>query len=508
MMCISSTTIILKVFDEKGLKSRSFAQLVTGILIVEDLVAVLLLVMLSTVAVRRQFSGIEMAWAGLRLSFFLTIWFVVGLLALPRILKMVRKLLNEETTLIVAVGLCLLMVLIAAESGFSPALGAFVMGSLLAETSEGGRIEKLLHPLRDFFAAVFFVSVGMLFNPTTFADQWPWVLIMAAILIVGKTLAVSFGAVLSGQSLSTSVKAGLSLTQIGEFSFIIAALGTQLGVISKEHYPMAVAVSLLTSFTTPYCVSVGPALVQKLERIMPPKWREALIRYQSRVQQEGSERDSILRLRSYFLLISINLVLIFAVSWIMRHLFYSWITSWWGDQMSVRTLGFLLAFTAAAPFFYGLCWRRPQAVRGEGPIVGRITQMARLVLGLVVSLFVAGQYVSWSALSGFAILAVVSFGVLIYRFGGRAYRGLETRLLDQISGRAEVQNAAPSLAPWDAHMSELLVDSDSPLAGKSIGEIGAQETFGVVIAAFESERAPHHCPEFAADHRERSYLKP
>ncbi len=197
MLCISSTSIILKVFEENGLKTRHFAQVVMGVLIVEDLVAILLLVLLSTMALTREVSGGELLWSAGRLVFFLTLWFAIGLFLLPAIIRRIRRLLTEETTLIFSVGLCLLMVLIATTAGFSPALGAFVMGSLLAETAEGPRIEKLLHPLRNFFAAVFFISVGMLFDPTVFTETWHLVIFMAAVLIVGKTVVVTLGSLRS-----------------------------------------------------------------------------------------------------------------------------------------------------------------------------------------------------------------------------------------------------------------------------------------------------------------------
>ena len=246
ILSISSTTIIVRAFDELNLKGRSFVSLVFGVLIVEDLIAILLLVLLSSVAVTQSLSGSELLFSALRLGFFLIIWFLLGIYLLPVLLRNFREHLSDETMLIVSLGLCLMMVVIATQVGFSPALGAFVMGSILAETPKGQRIEQLLLPVKNLFSAIFFVSVGMLINTRILLSHFDIILLIAVVTIAGKFVSSLIGALLSGRSLKSSVQAGMSLAQIGEFSFIIATLGVTLKVTSDFLYPIAVAVCALT----------------------------------------------------------------------------------------------------------------------------------------------------------------------------------------------------------------------------------------------------------------------
>src|SRR5688572_13115417 len=252
ILSMSSTTIIIRAFDEVGAKTKKFVQLVFGILIVEDLVAILLLVLLSTIAVSNQFAGGELLMEMLKLGFFLVLWFLGGIFFVPTFLKWTRRLLNDETLLIFCIGLCLLMVMLAVEVGFSAALGAFIMGSILAETTQAERIENLIKSVKDLFAAVFFVSVGTMVEPQIILDYAVPILVVSLVTLVGKFTTSALGALLSGQSLKNAVQTGMSLGQIGEFSFIIASLGVSLKVTSDFLYPIAVAASAVTTFTTPY----------------------------------------------------------------------------------------------------------------------------------------------------------------------------------------------------------------------------------------------------------------
>ncbi|RYZ75235.1 MAG: cation:proton antiporter, partial [Proteobacteria bacterium] len=232
VLAISSTTIIIRAFEEVGVKGRAFVSLVFGVLVVEDLIAILLLVLLSTVAVTKSFAGQEMLYSGAKLLFFLILWFAGGIFIIPSFLRKARAWMNGETLLVTAVGLCFAMVVIATKAGFSPALGAFVMGSLLAETIEAERIEHLIGPVKDLFAAVFFVSVGMLIDPKVLVQYAGPIAIISLVTVVGKLTTTTIGALISGRPLKHSVQAGFSLAQIGEFSFIIAGLGLSLKVTS------------------------------------------------------------------------------------------------------------------------------------------------------------------------------------------------------------------------------------------------------------------------------------
>lgn len=290
ILSISSTTIIVRAFDELGLKSRKFVSLVFGVLIVEDIVAILLLVLLSTVAVSQNFSGTELLFSSARLMFFLILWFVLGIYILPSLIHRVRHWLNDETVLVVSLGLCLLMVSVATYAGFSPALGAFIMGSLLSETREGVRIEKIIHPVRDLFAAVFFVSVGMLIDPSVLVEYRYEIILITLMTVFGKFISSALGALISGASVRHSVQMGLSLAQIGEFSFIIATLGLSLNVTSHFLYPIAVAVSAITTFTTPYLIRSADPFCLWLEKKIPNNVNQLLLRYRAAVQSEGGQR--------------------------------------------------------------------------------------------------------------------------------------------------------------------------------------------------------------------------
>lgn len=252
MLCMSSTTIVMKAIDEAGLSKARFVKGATSILILEDIVAVVLLVLLSSIAVKNSFEGVELLKKVGVLAVTLVVWFVVGILVIPTLIRKVRPYLNDETLIILSLGLCLGMVLTAEEAGFSSALGAFVMGMVLAETLEAHRIEKLMAPLKNVFAAIFFVSVGMMINPTSLLEYWPSILFVSIVIIVGMIVFGTLGCWWGGETMKDAMSTGFSFVQIGEFSFIIAALGSKLGVTDPAIYPIIVAASVLTTFLTPY----------------------------------------------------------------------------------------------------------------------------------------------------------------------------------------------------------------------------------------------------------------
>ena len=257
MLCMSSTTIVMKAIDEAGWSKERFVKGATSILIVEDVVAVVLMVLLSSIAIRHQFEGAELAGKVIDLAITLAAWFICGILIIPTLIRKVKKHLNDETLIILALGLCLGMVLTAEEAGFSSALGAFVMGSILAETVESHRIEKLMTPLKNVFAAIFFISVGMLINPASLAEYWVSIVYVSLVIIIGMILFATLGCWWGGETLRDSMLTSFSFVQIGEFSFIIASLGTSLGVLLPAVYPIIVAASVLTTFLTPYIMKAA-----------------------------------------------------------------------------------------------------------------------------------------------------------------------------------------------------------------------------------------------------------
>ncbi len=256
MIAISSTTIIIKALEEQGLKTKRFAELVFGILIVEDLAAIVMLVALASIASKSTISSMDLLGAGAKLALVVGSWIVIGMFVVPRLVRAVGRRGNNEMMIVFSLGLCLALVSLSAYFHYSVALGAFIMGSILAETREVHRIEELVGPLKDVFGAVFFVSVGMLLDPQIILSNGPSILLICAVIIFGKVISVVLGTILTGQPLGTAVSCGFSMAQIGEFSFIIATLGLSFGAIRPELYPMIVAASLITTFTTPYMIRV------------------------------------------------------------------------------------------------------------------------------------------------------------------------------------------------------------------------------------------------------------
>lgn len=257
ILSISSTTIIIKALDELKLKKERFAELIFGVLIMEDLFGILLLVALSTLADGAKFSGMQLLWAGVKLILLVASWVGIGLLTIPRFLNFIGKKTNDETLTLLALALCLSLVVLSAYFNYSVALGAFLMGAIIGESDEVHRMEKLIQPLRDLFAAIFFVSIGMLMDPHQIVEHWQVILGTSCLTIVGKILSTSFAAKVSGQDTKTSIQMGFGLAQIGEFSFIIATLGITLGIMNPLIYTIAVAVSVITTFTTPYLIKLA-----------------------------------------------------------------------------------------------------------------------------------------------------------------------------------------------------------------------------------------------------------
>ena len=358
ILSISSTTIIMRALDELGVRTKKFATLVVGVLIVQDLVAILLLVMLSTFAVSQQFAGMELLTQVLKLLFFLILWFLAGIFFVPTFLKQTRNLLNDETMLIVSIALCLVMVLLAVEVGFSAALGAFIMGSILGETTQAERIEGLLKPVKNLFAAVFFISVGMLIDPSILKGYAIPILIITGVIIIGMTVTFALGALLGGQSLKNSIQAGMSLAQIGEFSFIIAALGISLKVTSAFLYPIAVAASTFTTFITPFLIKNSTSLYNSIEKILPQRWVNGLNRYSSSSQQLSAYSDWKELLHAYGINSVIHTVLIVAIIFLSRNFIQPFVTGAFGNYLAGSIPAAFITLVLMIPFIWALSIRR------------------------------------------------------------------------------------------------------------------------------------------------------
>jgi monovalent cation:H+ antiporter-2, CPA2 family len=491
ILSISSTTITIRAFEELGVKSRKFAGLVFGTLIVEDLVAIVLLVLLSTLAVSAQFSGAGMLLSVGKLVFFLMLWFLAGIFILPTALRRMKKLMSDETLLITALALCLTMVWLATAVGFSAALGAFVMGSILAETTYAEKIEHLIKGVKDLFGAVFFVSVGMLIDPAMLSEHAVPILIITLATIVGKLLGSSAGALLAGQSLKTSIQAGMSLSQIGEFSFIIATLGLTLKVTSPFLYPIAVAVSAITTFTTPYLIKASEPFYHWVNRMLPAPVRDVLNRYSSRSQSVSTAGQWQLFLRSHLINALLQTVIIVAMSLLAGRYLLPFIQAQLGDTLWNPIIALLLTFAATAPFLWALAIKQPRAetieriweqTRSKGAFI--FFQVVRLAAAILLTGFLIDRFFSPNV----AIVASVAIVALLLLFSKRIqnfYLRIEDRFLANYNEREAGEETTEVLAPWDAHLAVLEVKPEWPGVGKSLQDLRLREQFGINIASIE-----------------------
>lgn len=486
ILSISSTTIIVRAFEELGLKKRKFVSLVFGVLIVEDLFAILLLVLLSTVAATQSVSGQEMITAVLKLGFFLGLWFLVGIYLLPLVFQKIKKYLTDETTLIVSIGLCLMMVMLATKVGFSPALGAFVMGLLLAETSEGRRIEHILVPVRDLFAAVFFVSVGMLIDPKMVVEHYPVIIIVTILTIFGKLLSTGLGAIASGQSLKHSVQAGLSLAQIGEFSFIIATLGLTLKVTSPFLYPVAVAVSVVTTFTTPYLIKMADPFYEWLEARIPPNWLDRIEAYRKSVNHRTEQGTVGALWEAHGLQILLNSIMVIAIALGMKNVAFPYVRELGFTGPLIRSGFGLLAVFFCIPFLWPIAFGARAKLKSADAIT---IALFRFAIAVLLVGFVVSQFSSVLAASGVLLFAFAVPIIFVSRYAEKFYRFFEGRFISNLKDR-ELQESqqlrqTPALAPWDATLAEFTLSPNSELVAKNLVEARLKDRFGVTVALIE-----------------------
>jgi CPA2 family monovalent cation:H+ antiporter-2 len=491
IIAISSTTIIFRAFDELGLKAKKFTGTVIGILVIEDLAAVLLMVLLSTLAVSQKFQGGEMLASVLKLGFFLVLWFLMGIYLLPSLLKKLSKHISDETLLIISIALCLGMVLFAANVGFSAALGAFIMGSILAETTQAERIEHVVKSVKDLFGAVFFVSVGMLINPGILITYIGPVILLTFIVLLGKTFFVTSGSLISGVPLKQSVQAGTSLSQIGEFSFIIATLGLTLGVTSDFLYPIAVGVSVITTFTTPYMIRFAEPLNDFLYRVLPTKWLQVINEYSTGAQHINAESDWKKVLNQFFQVIIFNGVICLAIILVVTNFIDPFFTVWgkWGTVFTT-----FVAISALGPFLYMLSVRKINRQSytelwlnryNRGPIIGM--EIARVALGVFLIGFLLDQLFSTFTALTIGVLVVVIVTVLFRRRLTAFSNKIEKRFIDNLYLRETMHVKSPfgHLLPWDAHMANFDIDIDSTLVGIPLEELMLREKFGINLAMIE-----------------------
>ena len=354
MISMSSTTIIIKAFDDLNIKKQKFTDLVFGVLVVEDLVGILLLVLLPTIALGSTIDGEALLFSTGKLILFLVLCFVTGIYLVPTLLKKIDTFLNDEQLLLVMIALCFGMVALANYSGFSSALGAFIMGSILAETPLIERIEKTIKPLKDFFGAVFFVSVGMMVNPAMFVEYaWP-ICVITFIVMVGKVAFSCFGFVVSGQPLKTAVQGAFSLAQVGEFAFIIASLGMSLGVLHKQVYPIIVAVSVITTFFTPMMIKFAEPMFSVIKRYLPEKWQEFLAQHAAgQKETKSEERLWNMLLKNYLLRLMLFIMINYAVIGFSSYFVRPWVHQYL-PNMAARAVVTVITLLLMSPFLKAL----------------------------------------------------------------------------------------------------------------------------------------------------------
>lgn len=497
----SSTTIIIKVYTDLGIKKKSYAPLVFSTLVIEDMLSILLLVILGTLALSNKFSGGEMLTGLAKLLFFLVLSFLVGIYLIPTVLKKATAYITDEILLIVSIGLCFGMVSLASYAGFSSALGAFLMGSILSESVEGERIEKLVGSIKNLFGAIFFVSVGMMVDPAVIGQHWGTVLTLTVVALTGITLLGTTGAVLAGNNLDDSVHTGFSLAQVGEFPFIIAGLGCSLGVLRDFIYPVIIAVSVITTFTTPFMIKAADPAYALLLRRLPRRVVERINSSGSKGTSSTAEKGLWqLLLRSFALRVLLYGIVLVALSMASGNYLNPLLDRLLPSQGETVKGVVSVAVTLAvmSPFLYGL-----------GVTGGSVNKYARKLLHendwnkwpilslIFLRIFIATAFVisvisSHFTLSGWVLLLIVLGGFAVFfsaRFSVRKFSNLEQHFLSNLNEKEELarlrapvsSSVREKMAGYDVHSEAFVVSPDYTCAGNKLSELPFRKLSGVNI---------------------------
>lgn len=506
MLCMSSTTIVFKAIEDLGLSSNKFASVTMGILIVEDLFAVVLMVLLSSIAVNQKFAGEELVLEIIKLVAYLILWFVLGIYILPTFFRKFKKHLNDETLTIIAIGLCLGMVLLASSAGFSTALGAFVMGSILAETLEAERIEILVQPIKNVFGSIFFVSVGMMLNPDMLIEYWLPILTITIIVILGQITFASFGTLLSGQSLKVSLQTGFSLVQIGEFAFIIASFGQTSGVTSPSLYPIVVAVSVITTFLTPYVMRMAGPTEKWLNLHMSESMKMLLDNYCRKCNTVSPQR-----LWKSYLNHSIKIVLIFSIILTFIYfVYFTYVYQWIQDQSSlldeyftpkasnfiINIVSLILLLAISSPFLYGMISGSRKSVSQEMWNAGGYQRLYIIIIRIVrllIAIYFVGYAISEIFTLTYGVLLFIAFVIIMSVRLSHSIRkqsvAITQRFTSNLSAREEQADKqhvvstqfANTLSAYDIHIADIQIPLDSQYSGKSLQELDIRNKSGVSV---------------------------
>ena len=502
MLSMSSTTIIIKAYDDLGYKDRPFAPLVFGALVFEDLIAVVLMVLLSTMAVSNKFAGGEMLMGLAKLVFFLILWFLVGIYMIPTLLKKAHKYLNDEILLLVSLGLCFVMVSLASLAGFSEALGAFVMGSILAETLESEHIMHLTKGIKDLFGAIFFVSVGMMVDPQVIAGHWGTILVLTITVMLGILFCSTSGAVLAGQGLDNAVHAGFSLAQLGEFSFIIAGLGVSLGVMRDFIYPVIITVSVITTFTTPYMIKAGTPAYQYLIKKLPEDFLKKINSFSSQDRDNTAAAQNEWRrlIKELALRVLLYGVILIAID-LGSHLFLDRyiINRLDGFTPFVRNLiSVSVTLVVMSPFLVGIAISGDQINRSSiklikerqaniWPVISLALLRILIAMGFVVSVIASHFHLAF-----WTLLLIIVFGVAFFFIGRRSiskFTIVEDRFMANLNEKEQQQRrmspvtskVTDKMSRYNVKTDMITISADSLYAGKMLRDLPFRNKSGVNI---------------------------
>ena len=505
MVAMSSTTIIYKAFSDMGLTQQGFASTVMSVLILEDILAIVMMVMLSTVASGNSPDGVQLLGSIMKIGFFLVLWFVVGLFAIPLFLRSVRKILNSETLLIVSLGFCCLMAVISTQVGFSAAFGAFVMGSILAETVEADKIIRLVDPVKNLFGAIFFVSVGMLVKPEVIVEYAIPILLLVITILVGQALFGTLGYLLGGQTLKNAMRCGFSMAQVGEFAFIIATLGKSLGVISEFLYPVVVAVSVITTFLTPYMIRAAEPCYNVLVKHLPKRWVRRLTHIQTNNAGESASTNNLWKVLMkkmifntliYGILSAAVIAIMFSAALpICRNLSIKWTGSHW---IGNAVCGFL-TILFIAPFLRSIVMKQNHSEAFKALWTDRRINRLPLTATILARVLIALSFIFYicNYLTRFknALMIAVAVGLLILMLLSRWLKKrsitLERLFIQNLQSRdieAQKQGKkkplfANHLIDRDIHIANLELPDDSLWAGKTLYSLKLRNRFGVHISS-------------------------
>lgn len=499
MLAMSSTTIIYKAFDDLGLRQQKFAGIVMSVLILEDILAIVMMVMLSAVASGNSPDGGQMVNSILRIAFFLTVWLVVGIFIVPIFLRKMRKLMNSETLLIVSLGLCCLMAVISTQVGFSSAFGAFIMGSILAETIEADKIIKLVEPVKNLFGAVFFVSVGMLVEPQILVDYALPIIVITLAIIIGQSTLGTFGYMLSGQPLSQAIRCGFSMAQIGEFAFIIASLGLSLGVIGNFLYPVVVAVSVITTFLTPYMIRGAVPAYMFVEKKLPKVWVRRINRASIKMPSSlTTQTNWKLLLRAMGTNVAVYGMLSIAAIALMENLFLPFSkqlvpSEWTSVVCSIVTVILISPFLRAmvvkknhSEEFKAL-W--VESHHNRLPLISTI--LARIVIAMTFVFYVFKEMTTFSNALMLCVALVAIILMVMSRTLKRSSIRMERMFVQNLRSRDIAAQASGKRKPLfeghlldrDLHISEVVIPEDSLWAGKTLMQLRLNQRFGINVSS-------------------------